>query len=77
MTIMSGKLPRSFVETFPLNEDMQQTHTTRNLIYFTFLNITYQIYGIIGEDHSHKIRPETLLKKITESKLLLSYPEHE
>ena len=26
---LSGKLPRSFVGIFPLNQDMQQTHTTR------------------------------------------------
>ena len=34
---MSGNLPRSFVGTLPLNQDMQQAHTTVNLIFFIFV----------------------------------------
>ena len=84
---MSGNLPRSFVGTFPLNQDLQQAHTTRqsDLLYIPRCSSKY----------AKKI-PEYLLPKIwnkwarsvpqnssrniientTKSKLLMSYPEN-
>ena len=40
---ISDKLPRSFAGTFPLNQDMQQTHTTRqsDLLYIPRYSSTY------------------------------------
>ena len=71
---MSGNLPRSFVGTFPLNQDMQQAHTTRqsDLLYIPRYSSKYAQklpeyllplkYGINGQDRSLKIRLETSLK---------------
>ena len=70
---MSGNLPRSFVGTFPLNQDLQQAHTTRqsDLLYIPRYSSKYaqklpeyllpKIWNN-GQDRSLKIRLEISLK---------------
>ena len=84
---ISGKLPRSFAGTFPLNQDMQQTHTTRqsDLLYIPRYSSRYA--QKLPEFHLPKIwnnwvrslpqnSSRNIIKKFTKSKLLRSYPEH-
>ena len=84
---ISGKLPRSFAGTFPLNQDKQQTHTTRqsDLLYIPRYSSRYA--QKLPEFHLPKIwnnwvrslpqnSSRNIIKKFTKSKLLRSYPEH-
>ena len=84
---ISGKLPRSFAGTFPLNQDKQQTHTTRqsDLLYIPRYSSRYA--KKLPEFHLPKIwnnwvrslpqnSSRNIIKKFTKSKLLRSYPEH-
>ena len=52
---ISGKLPRSFVGTFPLNQDMQQTHTTRQSDPLYIPRYSSRYAQILPEYHLPKI----------------------
>ena len=84
---ISGKIPRSFVGTFPLNQDMQQTHTTRQSDLLCIPRYSSRYAQKLPEYHLPKIwnnwvrslpqnSSRNIIKKFTKSNLLLSYPEH-
>ena len=84
---MSGNLPRSFVGTFPLNQDMQQTHSTRqsDLLYIPLYSSKYAqkvpeyLLPKIWNKRARSVpqnSSRTIIKNTKKSKLLLLYTEH-
>ena len=83
---MSGNLPRSFVGTFPLNQDLQQVHTTRQSdLYIPRYSSKYAqklpeyLLPKIWNKWARSVPQNSsrnIIKNTTKSKLLMSYPEN-
>ena len=75
---MSGELLRSFVGIFPLNQDMQQTHTTRQSDLYIPRYSSKYAQKLRNMEYMARSIPQNssrnIIKKIT--KLLLSCPKH-
>ena len=84
---MSGNLPCSFVGAFPLNQDLQQAHTTRqsDLLYIPRYSSKYAqklpeyLLPKIWNKWARSVPQNSsrnIIKNTTKSKLLMSYPEN-